>query len=202
MWGVVDVSVWTNPCLSVPNIVLSRENPLAAGYSKADLPELQPLYCIIWKAVAGRVHCAVRVEPNGHEWCMGCRNRHLEFTVNLLSCIQGKTAHCCGLFSKAVSKLLWTTLLFTGSFFAGQWSWEAKLGDHQNKVTSKQLCLEIFYNVWPMNSNFSRSKSELAQNTLVCKLVHLNPHAHTLTERRSRCHPACELLANHSENTE
>ena len=40
MWGggggagrvVVDVSVWTNPWLSVPNIVLSRENPLAAGY--------------------------------------------------------------------------------------------------------------------------------------------------------------------------
>lgn len=55
MWGVVDVSVWTNPCLSVQNIALSRENPLAAGYSKADPPELQPLYCIIWKAVAGRV---------------------------------------------------------------------------------------------------------------------------------------------------
>jgi len=103
MWGVVDVSVWTNPCLSVPNIVLSRENPLAAGYSKPDLPPLHPLYCIIWKAVARRVHYAVRVEPNGHEWCMGCRKRHLEFTVNLLSCIQGKTTHCCGLFSKAAS---------------------------------------------------------------------------------------------------
>lgn len=50
MWGVVDVSVWTNPCLSVQNIVLSRENPLAAGYSKADLPEPQPLYCIIRKS--------------------------------------------------------------------------------------------------------------------------------------------------------
>lgn len=67
MWGVVDVSVWPNPCLSVQNIVLSRENPLAAGYSEADLPELQPPYCIIRKAVAGRVHCAVRVEPNGRE---------------------------------------------------------------------------------------------------------------------------------------
>lgn len=107
MWGVVDVSVWTNPCLSVQNIVLSRENPLAAGYSKADLPELQPLYCIIWKAVAGRADCAMRVESNGREWSMGCRKRHLEFTVNLLSWIEGNTAHCCSLFfNKSASELL------------------------------------------------------------------------------------------------
>lgn len=106
MWGVVDVSVWTNPCLSVQNIVLSRENPLAAGYSKADLLELQPLYCIIWKAVAGRADCAMRVESNGREWSMGCRKRHLEFTVNLLSWIQGNTAHCSSLFNKSVSELL------------------------------------------------------------------------------------------------
>lgn len=118
MWGVVDVSVWTNPCLSVPNIVLSRENPLAAGYSKPDLPPLLLLYCIIWKAVARRAHCAVRVEPNGHEWCMGCRKRHLEFTVNLLSCIQGRTAHCCGLFSKAASELLRAALLVTDGFYS------------------------------------------------------------------------------------
>lgn len=136
MWGVVDVSVWTNPCLSVQNIVLSRENPLAAGYSKADLPELQPLHCIIWKAVAGRVCCAARVEPNGHEWSMGCRKRHLEFTVNLLSCIQGKTAHCCGLLSKAVPELDFFFFLFWDSSCR-----EKKIGP-QNIVTSKWfLCL-------------------------------------------------------------
>lgn len=145
MWGVVDVSVWTNPCLSVPNIVLSRENPLAAGYSKADLPEPQPLYCIIWKAVARRVHCAVRVEPNGHEWCMGCRKRHLKFTVNLLSCIQGKTAHCCGLFSKAVSELLGTTL-FRGPFYSKTVQLGCKIGcppkySHIKGVLFLRLCI-------------------------------------------------------------
>lgn len=36
--------------------------------------------------------------PNGREWSMGCRKHHLEFTVNLLSRIQGKAAHCCDLF--------------------------------------------------------------------------------------------------------
>lgn len=145
MWGVVDVSVWTNPCLSVPNIVLSRENPLAAGYSKADLPELQPLYCIIWKAVARRVHCAVRVEPNGHEWCMGCRKRHLEFTVNLLSCIQGKTAHCCGLFSKAVSELLWTTLLFRGPFYSRTVQLGSKIGWPPKYGHIKMVLFKRFY---------------------------------------------------------
>lgn len=149
MWGVVDVSVWSNPCLSVPNIVLSRENPLAAGYSKPDLPPLLPLYCIIWKAVARRAHCAVRVEPNGHEWCMGCRKRHLEFTVNLLSCIQGRTAHCCGLFSKAVSELLWTTLLFTEPFYSRTVQLGSGIGwplkSHQNGSFFKNVMFCLTY---------------------------------------------------------
>lgn len=31
---------------------------------------------------------------------MGCRKHHLEFTVNLLSRIQAKAAHCCDLFEQ------------------------------------------------------------------------------------------------------
>lgn len=187
MWGVLDVSVWTNPCLSVPNIVLSRENPLAAGYSKADLPELQPLYCIIWKAVAGRVRCAERVEPNGHEWCMGCRKRHLEFTVNLLSCIQGKSAHCCGLFSKAVCELLWTTLLLRGPVYSGT----VLLGNKVGWSAETQSDFIIFEKyIFHLTHSWPFKLIEIGfgnQNTHVYMYIPLytNAHAHSFTKDRS-----------------